>query len=276
MEDKVLELCKKVIGGETPHDSCTKIGCSECLFGDEKIDCGKYSMAVYKIARNYIKEHEKTVNTIEKIEEKHKYKIGDKVRVRSDLKSDTWYNSVLVNCTMAESRNEILTIEKIVGNKEYRVEENQWLWGEDMFEPVEETVTLKELKEIKKDNIIPTYYHRGSYDVIQFCNDNEIEFTTGNIIKYITRYKGKNGIEDLKKAKEYIRRSNGMEYEISLAKLIRFNLENNLDYVQGKIIECVIENNLDYANILIDVLIKDEEKKIKEMEETYQTEGMED
>lgn len=210
------------------------------------------------------------------MEEKNKYKVGDKVRVKSDLKADIPYSRVWANHTMLEEKNEILTIEKIVGNKEYRVEENQWLWGEDMFEPVEETVTLKELQEIKKDNIIPTYYHKGNYDVIQFCNDNDIDFTTGNIIKYITRYKYKNGIEDLKKAKEYIRRSNGMEYEISLAKLIRFNLENNLDYAQGKIIECVIENNLDYANILIDVLIKDEEKKIREIEETYQTEGMAD
>ena len=293
MEDKVLELCKKVIGGEAPHYSCQEIDCLDCPFKNMKIDCYTNSIEIEEIAQNYIKEHEKTVNTIEKIEEKHKYKVGDKVRVKSDLKADIPYSRVWANHTMLEEKNEILTIEKIVGNKEYRVKENPWLWGEDMFEPVEEnedisrdlieghnftkeTVTLKELQEIKKDNIIPTYYHRGNYDVIQFCNDNDIDFTTGNIIKYVTRYKYKNGIEDLKKAKEYIRRSNVMEYEISLEDLVHFNLENNLDYTQGKIIECVIENNLDYANILIDVLIKDEEKKIKEIEETYQAEGMAD
>ena len=207
MGDKVLELCKKVIGGEVPCDNCGRISCLECPFEDMEIDCDINSTEVCEIAQKYIKEHGKTVNIIENIEEK---------------------------------------------------------------------IKLKELQEIKKDNIVPTYYHKGNYDVIQFCLDNDIDFVTGNIIKYITRYKGKNGIEDLKKAKEYIRRSNGMEYEISLAKLICFNLENNLDYVQGKIIECVIENNKDLANILIDVLIKDEEKKIKEIEETYQTEGMAD
>ena len=207
MGNQRLELCKKVIDGGTPAKNCQGIECEDCPFKDENIDCEIDSIEVCEIAQNYIKEHEKTVNTIEKIEEK---------------------------------------------------------------------ITLKELQEIKKDNIIPTYYHQGNYDVIQFCNDNDIDFTTGNIIKYITRYKYKNGIEDLKKAKECIRRSDVMEYEISLAKLIRFNLENNLDYVQGKIIECVIENNKDLANILIDVLIKDEEKKIKEIEETYQTEGMAD
>ena len=33
----------------------------------------------------------------------------------------------------------------------------------------------------------------------------------GNVIKYVTRYKDKNGIEDLEKAKEYIDRL--IEYE---------------------------------------------------------------
>jgi hypothetical protein len=33
---------------------------------------------------------------------------------------------------------------------------------------------------------------------------NELGFFEGNIIKYVTRWKEKNGIEDLKKAKHYI------------------------------------------------------------------------
>ena len=207
MEEKILELCKKAIDGKSPYASCKDIDCLDCPFKEMKIDCAKYSIGVYEIARNYIKEHEKTVNTIEKIEE---------------------------------------------------------------------TITLKELQEIKKDNIIPTYYHKGNYDVIQFCNDNDIDFVTGNIIKYITRYKYKNGIEDLKKAREYIRRSNGMEYEISLADLVHFNLENNLDYTQGKIIELMLESEIAQAENVLNDLIEKEEKKIKEIEETYQTEGMAD
>ena len=140
----------------------------------------------------------------------------------------------------------------------------------------EQTITLDDLKDIKENNIVPTYYHKGNYDVIQFCNDNDIDFTTGNIIKYITRYKYKNGIEDLKKAKEYIRRSNGMEYEISLADLVHFNLENNLDYTQGKIIELMLDSEIAQAENVLNDLIEKEEKKIKEIEETYQTEGMAD
>lgn len=131
----------------------------------------------------------------------------------------------------------------------------------------EQTITLDDLKDIKENNIIPPYYHKGSYDVIQFCNDNNIDFIGGNIIKYITRYKGKNGIEDLKKAKEYIRRLETTENAIFVQDISHFCDENNLSYAQGKIIECVIENNKDLANILIDKLIKDEEKKESDINE---------
>lgn len=43
-------------------------------------------------------------------------------------------------------------------------------------------------------------------DVTTFCAENEIGFIEGNIIKYVVRYKKKNGLEDLEKAKEYLNR----------------------------------------------------------------------
>ena len=39
---------------------------------------------------------------------------------------------------------------------------------------------------------------------LQFIVKNDIGFIEGNIIKYICRYKRKNGVEDLKKAQEYL------------------------------------------------------------------------
>lgn len=56
-----------------------------------------------------------------------------------------------------------------------------------------------------KDKIKPSYYGAG-IDVIEFCLRNNLTFMQGNVIKYVTRYKKKNGIEDLEKAKEYIDR----------------------------------------------------------------------
>ena len=51
----------------------------------------------------------------------------------------------------------------------------------------------------------PTYYG-SQVDVIDFCQMNNLDFMQGNVIKYVTRYKEKNGKEDLLKAKEYIDR----------------------------------------------------------------------
>lgn len=55
----------------------------------------------------------------------------------------------------------------------------------------------------------PSHYNTGSIEVINYIKDklNYNEFTgylTGNIIKYISRYKFKNGVEDLKKAQWYL------------------------------------------------------------------------
>lgn len=57
----------------------------------------------------------------------------------------------------------------------------------------------------KDSKIKPSYYGTG-IDVIEFCLRNNLTFMQGNVIKYVTRYKSKNGIEDLEKAKEYIER----------------------------------------------------------------------
>ena len=66
--------------------------------------------------------------------------------------------------------------------------------------------------------IKPSYYHKGNIDVIEFARQTiGLEKTTGfcqiNIIKYVVRYKDKNGIEDLKKARTYIDRLIELESE---------------------------------------------------------------
>lgn len=55
----------------------------------------------------------------------------------------------------------------------------------------------------------PAHYNTGNIEVINYIKDklSYDEFTgylTGNILKYISRYKHKNGIEDLKKAQWYL------------------------------------------------------------------------
>ena len=69
MRNQILELCKKVINGGVPYENCYNIECPDCPFKDQNIDCEINSTEVCEIAQNYIEEHEKAVNTVEKIEE---------------------------------------------------------------------------------------------------------------------------------------------------------------------------------------------------------------
>lgn len=55
----------------------------------------------------------------------------------------------------------------------------------------------------------PSYYHTGNIDVIKFSEENFTEeelkgFYRMNVLKYVTRYDLKNGVEDLQKAAFYL------------------------------------------------------------------------
>jgi hypothetical protein len=48
------------------------------------------------------------------------------------------------------------------------------------------------------------HYKNKKIQPITYIIENEMGYCEGNIIKYVTRYKDKNGLEDLKKARHYI------------------------------------------------------------------------
>ena len=54
-----------------------------------------------------------------------------------------------------------------------------------------------------EDKINPSYY-RKKIEVTDFILEYDMGFAEGNIVKYVTRYKDKNGVEDLKKARWYL------------------------------------------------------------------------
>lgn len=55
-----------------------------------------------------------------------------------------------------------------------------------------------------KEQIGGNHYSKMKIEPIQFILANDIPFCEGNVIKYICRYKDKDGIQDLLKAKQYI------------------------------------------------------------------------
>ena len=53
----------------------------------------------------------------------------------------------------------------------------------------------------------PNHYNQGTIEVIDFIEDWGLNFSEGNVVKYITRYKYKGTpLKDLKKARTYIDR----------------------------------------------------------------------
>jgi hypothetical protein len=57
---------------------------------------------------------------------------------------------------------------------------------------------------MKKDIRKQKHYTQFKIQPLEFSALNHLDFLEGNIIKYVCRYKLKNGIEDLQKAKHYL------------------------------------------------------------------------
>ena len=73
----------------------------------------------------------------------------------------------------------------------------------------------------KKHVFKPNYYRESGKDLLQrfeeglLTKEETVGFYKGNIIKYLTRFEQKNGIEDLIKAQTYLNRL--IEFETGLA-----------------------------------------------------------
>ena len=54
------------------------------------------------------------------------------------------------------------------------------------------------------DKINPSHYKQGKIEVIDFIIDQKMDYLTATIIKYISRWRFKDGVCDLKKAKWFL------------------------------------------------------------------------
>lgn len=75
------------------------------------------------------------------------------------------------------------------------------------FTPIstKEVTTQKEAKSALDYQVGGNHYQKMVYQPLTFIMEQKLEFCEGNIIKYIARYKNKNGLQDLKKAQHYLK-----------------------------------------------------------------------
>ncbi len=95
-------------------------------------------------------------------------------------------------------------------NKEGRIAEVRYpLIGDDEARELLEKGYLVLIEDEEKEpptstQIGGSHYQHFKIQPIEFILQNELDFPTGNVIKYVCRHGFKNGKEDLEKAKHYI------------------------------------------------------------------------
>ena len=48
------------------------------------------------------------------------------------------------------------------------------------------------------------HYSKLAIQPVEYITQNKLGYLAGNVIKYVTRYKDKNGLQDLQKARHYV------------------------------------------------------------------------
>ena len=64
----------------------------------------------------------------------------------------------------------------------------------------------------------PHHYNRG-IEMWDYAHSQNLDFFEGNIVKYVTRWKDKNGVEDLLKAQQYLNKLIELETLTSIKKI---------------------------------------------------------
>lgn len=88
------------------------------------------------------------------------------------------------------------------------------------------------------------HYKRMAIQPIEFIIKNGLSFCEGNIVKYICRYKYKNGLEDLKKILQYceiIREFKTVGRGLYRICSSKFSKANNLSIEQGIVVSMISE-----------------------------------
>tara|TARA_R110000851_G_scaffold299130_1_gene455006 strand:+ start:621 stop:875 length:255 start_codon:yes stop_codon:yes gene_type:complete len=67
----------------------------------------------------------------------------------------------------------------------------------------EENMSPYESREIE-NMLINKEHYKGGIEPTEYIKANSLDFFEGNVVKYITRWRKKDGINDLRKAKDYI------------------------------------------------------------------------
>ena len=120
-----------------------------------------------------------------------KYKVGDKVKVKSDLKENIRYGGQIFVRDMAVHCGKNVEISKVHDNAYYIKEaDREWFWTDEMFEPVEEMSAEEAIslqRKICRENECTTCPIQKNSDFVE-CEEHMIEHPE-EVVKALKQWK---------------------------------------------------------------------------------------
>lgn len=157
-----------------------------------------------------------------------RYKVGDKVKVRSDLKENIRYGRQIFVRDMAVHCGKNVEISK-VHDDAYCIKESdrEWFWTDEMFEPVEEELTAEEAIKVLADMCA------------RECKNCEL----GKLVKesrysFCSAYRREHPDKVVEILKQWKKDHEKKEVEVELAYVVRV-IEDT-----GKVKRCVYEEDV--------------------------------
>ena len=138
-------------------------------------------------------------------ETKPKFKVGDKVKV-----VDIEYISTYTNSVRVDDVGVITYVDSdYVMSPPYCVEfdDDYWWFTDKCIELIEDSINDVNTPNKKYNPLVVqqsgSHYKNGKIQPIEYSERNNLSTCQGNIVKYITRHKEKNGVDDLAKVVHY-------------------------------------------------------------------------
>ena len=169
-----------------------------------------------------------------------KYKVGDKVRVRSDLKINEDYGLQTFVREMSQYIGKVVTIQETYSNK-YNIKEDneEWYWTDEMFEGLENELTAEEAIKIQAEMCRST-----------MCKDCAIDKLRCDSCCGCYEFRSKNPDKVLEVLKQWKKDHKKKEVEVEFVDVIRI-IEDT-----GDIKRCVHEERIDVVFSEINAEIK--------------------
>ena len=153
----------------------------------------------------------------------NKFRVGDKVQVTKDNCTEEWFYvddqyivGVVVQVNPKEKKDRYYV--KIKGFKGI-YDDGCFAFNDEHLKLIESCETVSEQDKTGSKPYNPLiaqegggHYKNRGIQPLEYTMKNNLSFCEGNVVKYISRYKSKNGIEDLAKVIHYALLASYEEY----------------------------------------------------------------